>query len=138
MAKFLPIFPVSSQPWQEAVVAFRGLVDLVKLAHHECNNMVLVCKLARFTYGMGFPVLGRHENLNEATHECSKMEYANVPMTFSSPMAICVRQGGLVSLGKYRELPEDSCAKTPRAVTRFVFLADERNELPSRKSTALA
>ncbi len=63
MAKLPPVFPASSLPWLETVVAFCALVDFVKLSHHECDNMV--CKIARLICRTRFPVLGRYENLNE-------------------------------------------------------------------------
>jgi len=57
-----------------------ALVLGVKLVHHECDNPV--CKMVSFTYGAGFPALWRHENLNDATHEWIKGEFANVPISF--------------------------------------------------------
>src|SRR5712692_5369076 len=76
------------------------MVDgLVKLTHHECDNPV--CKHASFTYGTGFPVLWRHENLNSETHEWLKHEFAHVPMTFFQHMDRCVRAGHLASVGGF-------------------------------------
>jgi pimeloyl-ACP methyl ester carboxylesterase len=120
-------YPFLNPQWglQATSTRTKALVDLVKLTHHECDN--LVCKFASFTYGTGFPVLWRHENLNEDTHEWLKAEFANVPLTFFSQMAKCVRRGNLVSLGKYRELPEDFCAQAPQTDARFVFLTGDRN-----------
>jgi hypothetical protein len=103
----------------------QALVQLVRLTHHECNN--IVCKFSSFTYGTGFPVLWRHENLNDETHEWLKGEFAKVPLTFFSQMARCVRQGNLVSLGKYRQLPADFCAQPPQTDARFVFVTGDRN-----------
>ncbi len=103
----------------------QALVQLVRLTHHECNN--IVCKFSSFTYGTGFPVLWRHENLNDETHEWLKGEFAKVPLTFFSQMAQCVRRGNLVSLGKYRQLPDDFCAQPPQTDARFVFVTGDRN-----------
>jgi pimeloyl-ACP methyl ester carboxylesterase len=103
----------------------QALVQLVKLTHHECNN--IVCKFSSFTYGTGFPVLWRHENLNDETHEWLKGEFAKVPLTFFSQMAQCVRQGNLVSLGKYRQLPANFCTQPPQTDARFVFVTGDRN-----------
>ena len=81
-----------------------------QLTHHECDNTV--CKLVSFTYGSGFPTLWRHENLNEATHEWLKHEFADVPLTFFQQMARCVRRGHLV-VGRG---PARSCPRTsPRS-----------------------
>ena len=46
----------------------------VKLTHHECNNPV--CKHASFTYGIGFPTLWEHNNLDDATHDWLTKEFA--------------------------------------------------------------
>ena len=58
---------------------------MVEFAHHECNNPV--CKGVSFTYGTGFPALWSHENLNDATHEWIKQEFAQCPITFFEQMA---------------------------------------------------
>ncbi len=120
-------YPFLNPQWGEQAPSLRAraLADIVKLTHHECDNMV--CKFASFTYGTGFPVLWRHENLNDVTHEWLKKEFANVPLTFFSQMAKCARRGNLVSVGRYKELPDDFCAQAPRTDARFVFLAGERN-----------
>jgi hypothetical protein len=102
------------------------MVDgLVKLTHHECDNPV--CKHASFTYGTGFPVLWRHENLNSETHEWLKHEFAHVPMTFFQQMDRCVRAGHLVSVEGLPELSGDFLAQPPRTDARFAFFAGEKN-----------
>lgn len=102
------------------------LIDgLVKLTHHECDNPV--CKHASFTYGTGFPVLWRHENLNPETHEWLKREFAHVPMSFFRQMDRCVSKGHLVPVEGMRELPRDFVAQPPRTDARFAFFAGERN-----------
>lgn len=120
-------YPFLNPQWglQARRLRERVLVDIVRFTHHECDNMV--CKFASFTYGTGFPVLWRHENLNDAIHEWLKQEFAHVPLTFFSQMAKCVRRGNLISLGKYQQLPEDFCAGAPRTDARFVFLTGDRN-----------
>ena len=57
----------------------RLLTGLVRLTHHECDSGV--CKFSSFTYGTGFPVLWRHENLSDATHRWLSDEFAAVPMS---------------------------------------------------------
>jgi hypothetical protein len=69
-------------PIAEFVATFVGLT------HHECNNPV--CKGVSFIYGTGFPALWSHENLNDATHEWIKQEFAQVPITFFEQMATCI------------------------------------------------
>jgi pimeloyl-ACP methyl ester carboxylesterase len=101
------------------------LTALVRLTHHECDNTV--CKWVSFTYGAGYPALWRHENLNDATHEWLKEEFAEVPLTFFRQMAECVRRGHLVSTGTYSSLPEDFVAKAPQTDARFAFFAGELN-----------
>lgn len=98
---------------------------LVNLTHHECNNPV--CKQVSFTYGSGHPALWRHENLNDATHEWLKNEFANVPLRFFQQMARCVKQGNLISVEGFEELPADFCAQEPQTDARFAFLAGRLN-----------
>jgi hypothetical protein len=98
---------------------------LVAIAHHECDNPV--CKQVSFTYGSGFPALWRHENLNPATHEWLKQEFAAVPITFFQQMARCVRHGHLVSLQQNKELPADFTAQPPQTDARFSFFTGKRN-----------
>ena len=97
----------------------------VNLTHHECDNPV--CKQVSFTYGSGFPALWRHENLNDATHEWLKHEFGNVPMRFFEQMARCVKQGNLISVEEFSELPADFCAQAPQTDARFAFLTGRRN-----------
>ncbi len=97
----------------------------VRAIHHECGNAV--CKHSSFTFGAGFPTLWRHENLDDATHEWLKGEFAHVPMSFFREMGSCIEAGHLVSSGRYDELPRNLVAQAPRTEARFVFLAGELN-----------
>lgn len=97
----------------------------VKLTHHECDN--LVCRMASFTYGTGFPTLWRHENLNEQTHEWLKHEFAHVPLSFFRQMSRCLSRGNLVSVEGKKELPEDFAARPPETDARIAFFAGELN-----------
>jgi pimeloyl-ACP methyl ester carboxylesterase len=103
----------------------RAIVGLVKLTHHECDNPV--CRMVSFTYGTGFPTLWSHENLNDATHEWVKHEFAKVPFTFFAQMARSVAQGHLVPVEGRPELPEDLVAEPPKTDARFVLLAGADN-----------
>lgn len=97
---------------------------LVTLTHRECDNNV--CRWSSFTYGVGFPTLWRHENLNDATHEWLKHEFAAVPRTFFAQMLRCLDVGRLVSLGNIEGLPADYTAE-PRTEARFALFAGEMN-----------
>jgi hypothetical protein len=97
----------------------------IELTHHECDNGV--CKWASYTYGTGRPTLWLHENLNPATHEWLKHEFADVPLTFFKQMRRCVDRGHLVGVDDRPELPEDFAAQPPQTDARFAFLAGERN-----------
>ncbi|MBI3368595.1 MAG: esterase [Burkholderiales bacterium] len=103
----------------------RSLQLLVKLTHHECDNNV--CKFSSFTYGTGFPVLWRHENLSDATHDWLRGEFAAVPITFFKQIARCLNAGHLVRQEHLPELPEDFAAEPPRTDARFAFVAGELN-----------
>lgn len=94
---------------------------LVRLVHHECDNPI--CKMVSFTYGSGFPALWRHEQLDEATHEWLKHEFAHVPVRFFRQMARCVNQGHLVAVEGLAGLPADFVAQAPRTSARFAFFA---------------
>ena len=99
----------------------------VRSTHHECNNAV--CKHSSFAYGAGFPTLWRHENLDDATHEWLKGEFAHVPMTFFREMAKSIDAGHLVSTGKYPDLlPASFVGQAPKTQARFVFLGGELND----------
>lgn len=101
------------------------LKGLVELTHHECQNSV--CKFTSFTYGYGFPVLWRHENLNDATHEWIRREFSNVPLTFFKQMRACVDAGHLVAAETLPGLPKDFTTDKPRTNARFAFICGERN-----------
>jgi pimeloyl-ACP methyl ester carboxylesterase len=101
------------------------LAGAVALTHHECDNAV--CKFSSFTYGTGFPVLWRHENLNDATHEWLKHEFASVPLRFFSQIGRSVNKGQLVSVEGLAQLPAAFAAQPPKTTARFAFLAGEQN-----------
>ncbi len=102
------------------------LIDwFVRATHHECNNAV--CRHASFTFGVGFPTLWLHENLDDATHEWLKGEFAHVPMTFFREMRGCIAAGHLISSGKYPELPRNFVGQAPKTDARFVFTAGQFN-----------
>ncbi len=98
---------------------------VVRLFHQECEN--LVCKHVSFTYGTGWPALWSHENLNEATHEWLKEEFADVPFTFLKEIKQCVSAGRLMSYEEHPELPKDFTAQTPKTDARFALFAGENN-----------
>lgn len=98
---------------------------MVALAHHECNNPV--CKGVSFTYGTGFPALWSHENLNDATHEWIKQEFAQCPLTFFEQMRTCIEAGHLVSVDGFHELPASFVAQEPATTARIAFLAGMNN-----------
>ncbi len=106
------------------------LTAVVELTHHECDNGV--CKQVSFAYGSGFPALWSHKNLNEATHEWLKQEFAQVPMSFFKQMAQCVNAGHLVSLKQSdcddkAKLPIDFTAEPPKTDARIAFFSGHDN-----------
>lgn len=102
----------------------RLLQGLVKLTHHECDNGV--CRFSSFTYGTGFPVLWRHENLSERVHDWLRHEFADVPMSFFHQMGRCIDAGHLV--GQTPGLPADFTAQPPKTKARIAFVAGELND----------
>nr|WP_211483047.1 hypothetical protein [Fodinibius roseus] len=103
----------------------RIIHSLVEFTHNECDNGV--CKEVSFTYGSGFPALWRHENLNEATHEWLREEFAEVPVLFFNHIKKCIEKGNLVSLKGENELPGDYIATEPQTKARFAFFTGEEN-----------
>lgn len=101
------------------------ITAFVKLTHHECDNPV--CRYASFTYGTGFPTLWRHENLNSATHDWIKGEFAHVPLTFFRQMSRSVARGRLVPVEGRPQLPENPVAGPPRTDARVAFFSGTRN-----------
>ena len=97
----------------------------VMATHHECNNPV--CRMVSFTYGSGRPALWRHENLNEATHDWIRGEFAEVPMSFFAQMAACVEAGQLVSVTNRPGLPSAYARSAPRTDARFALFAGAKN-----------
>jgi pimeloyl-ACP methyl ester carboxylesterase len=121
------MFPYLSPGWGEHAPGLLAKVvtGLVRVTHQECDNNV--CRMVSFVYGAGFPALWRHENLNDATHEWLKHEFAEVPMSFFWQLAKCVARGNLVSVKGYKELPEDFAARAPQTDARFALFAGARN-----------
>jgi pimeloyl-ACP methyl ester carboxylesterase len=97
----------------------------VRATHHECDNTV--CRLVSFTYGIGFPTLWSHANLNSATHDWIRHEFAKVPLTFFEQMLKCVEAGHLVAVDGLPGLPSDFAAQKPQTDARFVFIAGQQN-----------
>jgi hypothetical protein len=101
------------------------IAAFILMTHHECHNPV--CKGVSFTYGTGFPALWSHENLNDATHEWIKQEFAAVPVRFFEQMLQCIRKGHLISVEGRPELPADFVAQEPQTGARFAFFAGLNN-----------
>ena len=106
--------------------AARALRRLVMMTHPECDNGV--CRFASFTYGTGFPVLWRHENLSDEVHDWLRNEFAAVPLTFFQQMAKCLSAGHLVRTEPLPGLPQDYAAAAPQCNARFTFVAGRRND----------
>jgi hypothetical protein len=122
-----PFFPFINPQWGLHAPHMRArlLTAVVRATHHECDN--IVCRYASFTYGVGFPTLWRHENLNEATHEWLTREFASVPVSFFRQMARCVRRGRLVAARQHPGLPSDFAAQEPKTDARVSFFAGALN-----------
>ncbi|MEX0761068.1 MAG: esterase [Dehalococcoidia bacterium] len=115
-----PQWGLDADTWQAKLVSL-----WVGLTHHECDNAV--CKQASFTYGIGFPTLWEHDQLNEATHDWLTHEFAEVPRSFFQQMNRSVAEGALVSVESDPRLPASFAEYTPQTDARFAFLAGELN-----------
>jgi hypothetical protein len=103
----------------------KAIAALIWLTHHECHNPI--CKGVSFTYGIGFPALWSHANLNDETHEWIKQEFAQVPIRFFEQMVKCLHAGHLVAVEGFKELPADFVAREPATTARFAFIAGLNN-----------
>lgn len=122
-----------------APTALARILDLVvRATHRECDNPV--CRWSSFTYGVGHPTLWRHENLNPATHEWLRREFAAVPMSFFRQMARCIAAGHLVGYDQPEGVPADPLAEAPRTAARFAFFAGAENRcfLPESQRRSFA
>lgn len=111
---------------------------VVNLTHRECTNPV--CRQVSFTYGSGRPALWSHANLDDATHEWIRGEFAKVPMSFFAQMDACVRAGHLVSVSTRAGLPETFGVAPPQTDARWVLYAgkDNRCFLPASQERTFA
>lgn len=119
--------------------AFSRVARAAVLAtHRECDNPV--CRMVSFTYGSGRPALWSHANLNDATHEWLRGEFAEVPMSFFAQMAVCVKAGQMVSVSRRPGLLERYAEETPRTSARFALFAgvDNRCFLPESQERTFA
>jgi hypothetical protein len=103
----------------------KAITAWVKATHHECDNTV--CRLVSFTYGVGFPTLWSHANLNPATHAWINQEFAKVPVSFFQQIYRCVLAGHLVAVDGLPGLPATFGVDPPRTDARFVFFAGQNN-----------
>jgi hypothetical protein len=110
---------------QAPTLLSKVITEIVRLTHHECNN--IVCKMVSFTYGAGFPALWSHANLNPETHAWLRQEFAKVPISFFAQMIQCVRNGHLVPVDNLKELPSDLLRNPPQTDARFAFFAGVNN-----------
>jgi hypothetical protein len=104
----------------------RLLYRFAEATHHECDNPV--CKQVSFYYGAGFPALWRHENLDDATHDWLRDEFAHVPISFYRQITRGVRAGHLVVDEPGPDLPADAATRPPETDARFAFFAGEENQ----------
>src|SRR5690606_15490263 len=80
-----------------------------------------------FAYGVGFPTLWRHENLNDATHDWLSAEFADVPLLFFEQMRRCVAAGHLVPHDHPDEIAANPFAEPPRTGARFALYCGAMN-----------
>lgn len=106
---------------------------LVRLFHHECNNAV--CKHSSFTYGVGFPTLWSHDNLDEVTHDWIKGEFAHVPVSLFRQTHRSLKAGQLVPVRGFPDIPADFASEDtpPDTTAKFLFVcgADNRTFHPT-------
>ena len=133
-AKFRVTLPVLSRlldyldpQWGKAAPSMiaKLITAWVKATHHECHNTV--CRLVSFTFGVGFPTLWSHANLNDATHAWIDDEFAKVPVSFFQQIYRCVLAGHLVTVDGLPGLPAAFGIGPPLTDARFAFFAGRNN-----------
>jgi alpha-beta hydrolase superfamily lysophospholipase len=98
---------------------------MVHLTHHECRNAV--CKHSSFVYGVGFPTLWSHHNLDDATHDWIAGEFAHVPVSLFRQTHDCLVAGHLVPAKDYSEIPEQLGVQAPMTDAVFTFITGSDN-----------
>nr|NLI49109.1 esterase [Propionibacterium sp.] len=135
-----PLTPYLNPAWGDSPdsVFARAARAVVNLTHPECRNPV--CKMVSFTYGSGRPALWSHANLDDATHEWLRGEFAQVPMSFFAQMDACVRAGHLVAVSTRPGLPAHYGRTPPLTDARWVLLAGRNNRcfLPESQERTFA
>lgn len=135
-----PLTPYLNPAWGDSPDSvFAHLTrGLISLTHRECSNPV--CRMVSFTYGSGRPALWSHANLDEATHEWLRGEFAQVPMSFFAQMDACVRAGHMVSVSTRPGLPAAYGEAPPQTDARWVLFAgrDNRCFLPDSQARTFA
>ncbi|UII25981.1 esterase [Fulvivirga maritima] len=92
-----PFFTYLNPQWgKHAPDAKTKLLKLIVKTFHREND-TMVGKFVSFVYGAGWPALWELENLNDATKNWIKEEFAAVPLSFFHHMRRCMRAGHLVS-----------------------------------------
>jgi hypothetical protein len=122
-----PAYPYLNAQWGHHAPSLRSqlVATWVRLTHHECDNMV--CRLSSFIYGVGFPTLWEHENLDEATHDWLTNEFAHVPRSFFQQISRSIGKGRLVPVAPDEQIPSDFVSREPQTDARFSFVAGELN-----------
>lgn len=98
---------------------------MVDVTHHECRNAV--CKHASFVYGVGFPTLWSHDNLDPETHDWIKGEFAHVPVSLFRQTHECLKVGRLVPVLNYPEISAQLGIEAPKTEAVFTFITGEDN-----------
>jgi alpha/beta hydrolase fold len=135
-----PMLDYLDPQWGKAApdLLAKAITAWVKATHHECDNTV--CRLVSFTYGVGAPTLWSHANLNPATHDWVRDEFAKVPVSFFRQIYRCVGAGHLVAVDGLAGLPSRFGVDPPRTDARFVFFAGRNNRcfLPESQQATFA
>jgi alpha-beta hydrolase superfamily lysophospholipase len=98
---------------------------MVHMTHFECRNAV--CKHSSFVYGVGFPTLWSHQNLDTATHDWIKGEFAHVPVSLFRQTQACLKAGHLVPAMDYPQIPTQLGVERPRTDAVFTFITGGDN-----------
>jgi cholesterol oxidase len=100
--------------------------------HRECN--VPECHMTSFMWGFGFPVLFKHENLNDITHRRTGDLFGGCSVNYYRHMWKMVRSNNtavkyLPNDTRYQSLPDNYFAYASEIKTPILFVTGQENKV---------
>ncbi|MEI2685477.1 MAG: hypothetical protein V9G14_03765 [Cypionkella sp.] len=108
------------------------LAHAVSAVHQECNSPE--CHMLSFMWGWGFPVLYKHENLHDITHQRVGDLFGGVSVNYYRHVLKMINAGNTAVKynpkdPQYRSLPDDYFEHAAHIETPVLFVAGQENQL---------